>query len=51
MVHGTWKEYQFGIFRERGKLVNYHEVLKGYLDVETPEVRAILRGILQKGRL
>lgn len=40
-----------GEFRERGKLVNYHEVLKGYLDVETPEVRAILRGILQKGRL
>lgn len=38
-----------GEFRERGKLVDYHEVLKGYLDVETPKVRAILRGVLQKG--
>lgn len=28
MVHGTWKEYKFGIFRERGKLSDCREIKK-----------------------
>lgn len=35
-------------FREKGQLDNYNEALKGYLDFETVEARALLKGIIQE---
>lgn len=30
-------------FREKGQIMNYNDALKGYLDFETPEIKAILK--------
>lgn len=35
-------------FREKGQIMNYNNVLKGYLDFETPEVKRILKNIIKE---